>query len=384
MKRRRFIAVLFLLVLCGALVLPPVRIRVAGVVRGESFFEGLPASYWREQALGIIRARFPSFRKYGLGSHSLPWLDSFLSFFPSRSDEEQPDYRLLAGDCMALGVLRELLGDRDGAVRQVACEGLAKIGPAAASAIPLLVALLGDPELDGWMDMEDKSETSAQKALEKIGAASVPALLHQLQEHGAETEKIIVTLGGIGPAASPAIPALKANLKKYPLAAACSLGQIGPKAFPVLLEAMKSADRKVSLAATSSIYLVGPQSVPVLLQAAKSPDREIRLAVSGTLCDSGGDPKILLPVYIRLLKDGDAEVRHNAAYSLGEMKEEGIPGLIEALKSPDPEVVKEAISGLNFTPNCTAIMTRMLQEERDPRIREDIERALKRFGGPKK
>jgi HEAT repeat protein len=314
MKKRRAIALLlFLLLLAGIVALPPIRIRLVGLIRGESFFEGLPTTYWREQALVHDRVRWEWTRqgKYGLVPPPPPWTDLLASLFLSGAQEEQPDFRILSGDFAALAVLLELLEDPERAVRESTCEGLAKIGPAAAPAVPSLVELLTGEEL--------ALQEPAQEALVSIGAPAVPALLEKLREDGPRTADVIDTLGSIGPAAAPAIPALQQALNKYPRAVGALAG-IGPKAFPVLL------------------------------QAVASHDSEVRSAVALNLPEAGGDPAIVLPVLVRLLKDENKYVRRNAAWALGEFKEAGIPGLIEALKSPDPEVVREAVSGLHWTP----------------------------------
>jgi HEAT repeat protein len=84
--------------------------------------------------------------------------------------------------------------------RDVATQAIAELGPAAAPAIPDLIALIGEDFNDNYL---------ARWVLVSIGSASVPALIPLLQS---ESKKVRATavdiLAEIGPAAREALPAL--------------------------------------------------------------------------------------------------------------------------------------------------------------------------------
>src|SRR6266849_6838771 len=142
MKKRRLIApILLLLIVGGLFALPLVRITIAGYLRGERFFRGLPASYWREQLLERERLRellrkerasqpFMDCQPARAPKH---WTDSLPSFLRKRSAVDELDAPLFERDIEALNVLLDLLRDQDTEVRQSACVEIGKIGPPAAA-----------------------------------------------------------------------------------------------------------------------------------------------------------------------------------------------------------------------------------------------------------
>jgi HEAT repeat protein len=355
MKTRRLIAVtFFLLVLGGLLAFSPIRIQVVGFFRGENFFQGLPTSYWRQQAVEHGRFRKErSTREWG-GLVVVPpsrsptcWTDSLLSVFRMIAGTEDPDFRVFQGDAAALAVLMDLLRDPEPGIRQSACEGLEEIGPPAAPAVPALIERLiaGEPPVRGH----------AAEALGKIGAAAVRPLLEKLSSEANGEEAIFLTLGNIGPDAAPAILVLLAAVKdKNRHDASRALGRIGPRAVPALLEALESSDWQVRWGAT--------------------------LALSKT----HADPDILVPVFVQLLNDKDGVVRQAAAGGLGELgaaAQEGVPALIAALKDRERYAAREAIDALgSIGPKAQAavpVLTRMLEIESDDYMRQCVQRALK-------
>jgi HEAT repeat protein len=86
-------------------------------------------------------------------------------------------------------------------IRNLAADALAELGPAAAPAIPDLIALMGEDFNHNYL---------ARWVLASIGSAAVPALLPLLQSESKKVRATAIdTLAEIGPAAREALPALQ-------------------------------------------------------------------------------------------------------------------------------------------------------------------------------
>jgi hypothetical protein len=206
--------------------------------------------------------------------------------------------RLLSGDVAARRAAARKLGldhkaefisifiqatkDPDDKVRQYAVSALGDIGPAAATAVPTLIAILKAPTGELQPGKEDR-----KRAANSRSAAAA-------------------ALGSLGPAAKGAVPALAAALKdeNVPVRrwAATSLGEMGPEgrsAVPALVQALGDYDAQVRRYAIQSIKKIGP-----------SPDSVVGLSPA--------------------LHDADATVRETAAM------------LVKALREPPavPRVLK--------------------------------------------
>jgi HEAT repeat protein len=361
-KRRRIVLVLFLLLLGGALALRPIRMRVVACFRGESFYKTWPTGCWREQALEhdrLRKERAANGRHFGgvilVDAGEFPpraarWSDSIVSFFNRVFKPGKHDFRVFEGDPSAVAVLIDLLADSNAGVQTSAAEGLAKIGPPAAPAIPALIELLlhDDPSPRG----------ATQDALGKIGAAAVAPLLDHLKSHEDKADGVITTLWLIGPDAAPAIPTLIGRLKTKP-----------------------------SLVVARALSRIGARAVPPLLETVKDPNSEVRWHATGALAEIDGDRDLLVPHLIKLLKDESGVVRQSAAAGLGRHGANypvAVSALIEALKDDEGYARREAVDALYFIgPKARAAMPslrQLLVEERDHYIRGCIQQALTRIG----
>jgi hypothetical protein len=200
MSRRRVkwlagITALILLAMVAVFMLPVPRYALMGWLKGESFFDGKPTSYWRD---AIVTSRQPPSR---LTNYFWRWSGG------SREDAWQP---LLHGNPASLPVLHELLRDEDSHVRGWSGNGLANIQRRAMDSGTTV------PEL----------------------AVTVPTLMDILSrvEHGSkiEVDKLhaVITLGEFGPMAKASVPLLREKLKWSNLVAqmvvARSLTKIDP------------------------------------------------------------------------------------------------------------------------------------------------------------
>jgi HEAT repeat protein/beta-lactamase regulating signal transducer with metallopeptidase domain len=92
-------------------------------------------------------------------------------------------------------------------------------------------------------------------------------------------------------------------------------------------------------------------AVPALIQALKDPDVEVRRAAVSSL-NNLQDPRAV-PGLVNALKDGDPEVRAGAASALGSLQDRrAVPGLIAAMKDSNRDVRQFALSALGSMPDA--------------------------------
>ena len=155
-NRRIILASLGLLLLGAVFIVPAGRYAIIGWLRGESFYQGRPTSYWhselREWEFHVIArpmAKWPPEWCYGwLCEEKRGLLDRLMD--PEWQAYEQGLSPLLMGDPDALPVLMVLLKSEQPAIRHQAVFGLGRIGPQARPALPLL--------LEMWQHGQNKIE----------------------------------------------------------------------------------------------------------------------------------------------------------------------------------------------------------------------------------
>ena len=179
----------------------------------------------------------------------------------------------------AVPILARALDDSDAEVRQWAAFALGRLGPAAAPAIEDLRAALTDPE--PWV------RQNAAEALGAIGpaaAASVPDLIAVVERDPSQfvAENAASALGRFGPAATDAVEPLARALtrtdSRYLQAAAArallALGRTDPFVRQQLRAALADPCARVRWAAADALLVLGEPAdlVPALLVARRAPD----------------------------------------------------------------------------------------------------------------
>ncbi|MGE0710024.1 MAG: HEAT repeat domain-containing protein [Planctomycetota bacterium] len=214
--------------------------------------------------------------------------------------------------------LRKLMGTasrgRHAALRGQAIGNLAKLGPKAEMAIPLLVNLLNDRDVS--------VATSAASALGKLGQDSKPAIkgLINAVTSGRDVELrrcAAEALGVIGPNADAGVPALMAALGHESADlrrdAAGAMGLLGKKAEekaqPALLELLGDPDARVKVAAATSLGRLGNKDPRLvgMLGATVSPSSKAvlpaRQAAAEALGKLGPAAKDAVPSLAAALRD---------------------------------------------------------------------------------
>jgi len=220
--------------------------------------------------------------------------------------------------------------DLSSQVRVTAAHVLAQFDPSGKLSVPLLAAMLRDPdyglrialirELDGFgpkgeaathglievieQDEDDSVRREAIQCLSRISSASiaVPTLLkalrrEQIRKDAPVAGSILQTLGKIGPAAAPAIPVLVETYNTAPNeqergSAMIALGGIGPSA---------------------------REALPTILKATKDPHWFVRGLALEALIKIKIEPDVVIPPLISALRDKQSAVQKIAAISLGQL-----------------------------------------------------------------
>lgn len=293
MKNRVLIlsgAGLSLVAMIALLILEPTRIGM-GFLRGESFYQGRPTSYW----------------KLGLADDS-----------PSTRLETV--HQLKAGGADAVPVVVALIGENRGESweaierRWTLAEILGAIGPPAAPAVPVLVELLQDPD-------------------------------HQVRSVAA------LALGQIGPTAKQAVtPLITLVNSREKLPAIKALGYLrgeAKEAVPVLIPNLKDPELDVRWTTAKALDHIGPDAkaaLPALAELLKDSEPQTRSVAAEAIWAIGADPAVV-PALAAIVQDPEAEVQAyalRALHDLGPAAKEAVPSLKQAYKSDDPRI-REAV-----------------------------------------
>ena len=222
---------------------------------------------------------------------------------------ETPDKQLIA-------LLADVLKDPEPRLRARAVQALGRIGFRARAAVPALLDVLGDAELDKALG---KGETDLViGTLARMKAAAVPGLMEVVKDEARpflRAFQALRALGGMGRAASPAQPILAAVMKDsnraLAVAAAGAYARAGgddAKALPILKDGLRDKTPLVIKAAALAVERLGPRGrvlVPELLPLLKHPEREVRLLAAHAVSTMGADARPAAPALAELLKKGD-------------------------------------------------------------------------------
>jgi HEAT repeat protein len=224
-------------------------------------------------------------------------------------------------------LIEKLAKDEKAGQRRAAARSLGEMGAKAKLAIPALVKALND--VDG--SVRDEAENS----LKKMGEPAVSELLPHLKDPDEFVRlRIVTVLGGIGPDAKAALPAIEAAKQDSSafVRSAAEEAEIRIKVdAKALLGLLKDKDEDKRMYAVKAIAFLGPHAKPVLsdlcnvLRNDKS--KEIRREVPRTLGRLGKDGKDAVPALAAALSDPDDTVKLNAMQALGEMGTDARPAL---------------------------------------------------------
>lgn len=272
------------------------------------------------------------------------------------------------GDRRLIETLRQrLLEDADGDVRAAAAAALGRLSPSAASALPTLLAALGD-----------RDYATQRAAALAIGALrpSLPDGVSRLTERLSDPTPgargaVALALGALGPQAAPSVTPELLKLLRDEVAdvragAAEALGLLGPQvddaARRALLQRLNDADTETRAAATLALGRVGagdgPEQLEHLAEAllARAQDRRylVRSAAVEALAALGPVAvRAALPRLLEMLRDTHPSVRQATLAALATLDAAGqadaLPALRRSLDATDADeraAAARALAGL--------------------------------------
>lgn len=211
-----------------------------------------------------------------------------------------------------------------------------------------------------------KLSVEAIEILARVGPGGVPALIESLKDTRLDCR--LAAINGLryqGPAAKDAVPLLLPLLKdpnaKVQNAAVGALGAIGPAAeaaVPAVAEflAPRTLDPALRMAAADALGNMGPKAVALLIQALDDPIPETRAAAAAGLgrliaasAPNAAAAEPALAVLTKRLTDNRSDVRREAATALGALgpkAADAVPAISELLKDTSTETVKAAVAAL--------------------------------------
>ncbi len=207
------------------------------------------------------------------------------------------------------------------ALRELAIEAIAVVGPDAKSAIPMLLRLINSPS--------ESTRRKSVTALGRMGAAAqlaVPSLMESLafDESPAVRDAAETAFARIGTSAVPALTHLLGDQdSELRQRAARSLGQMGVPAKPAvgpLKKLFNDPKPEVRLSAAKSVWVITKQahdSLPVFVEMLKSSDRQLRIQAFRLLTkELGVQATPARPAIAKLLDHSSNAVRQAAKSAL--------------------------------------------------------------------
>jgi HEAT repeat protein len=247
------------------------------------------------------------------------------------------------------------------------------MGAGAKPAVPFLKKALNDK--DPMSGAENYSvELAVAKALWQINRDSdevLGTLIGALRDNSAYSyEEAAPILGGMGPAAQQAIPAL-IDLLKYtevtewcndyksylkmrgaPFQALARLGPLAAQAVPALREYLKETDPGIRILAAEALWNITSSTTDVedpLAALLRDRSGFVRCRAADAVGQIGPNAKRLVPALAELLRDEYDDVTVHAARALGQIgpsARTAVPSLIRVLKGTDEESRAEAAQAL--------------------------------------
>jgi HEAT repeat protein len=248
--------------------------------------------------------------------------------------------------------------------RAAAAERLGRMGDGAASAVPDLIALLGDEE-SVVFGMPSGVYIAASEALAQIGQKAVGALLEGLRTSDAKVRaRIGETLGRMRPPPAEALPALVALLRDpdslVRARAAIAIGRFGKAgaaAAPTLCATMVSDTdplvRQAAVRAVASARALENRAIPSLIRALKDQDANVRGEAADAVAEYGPGAAPAVTTLIEGLSDTaccgsgfeitarHGSVRYYMAAALGKIGPAAATALprLRKMLTDDPNVV---------------------------------------------
>lgn len=278
---------------------------------------------------------------------------------PERDSRREASFQLQKLGPGAKAALPELIKALDDLDRQVwanAVASIAAIGPDARDANPkLLEAFASAKGRDGRQRDRAQALMRSAYALTCIGDAARPALIEALKSDDTEIRLgAAKALGGMGPRAKDAVPALIENLghgdEALRVEVIESLGAIGADAVGPLSKSLGWPDARLRSGSARSLGAIGVAAAaagPILIERAKSDtESSVRAAALAALPKLGLAQEQIVPALVAALRDDREELRSAAINGLLLMRQPekaAVPAVAALLADKNPAVVERAV-----------------------------------------
>ena len=273
------------------------------------------------------------------------------------------------------------LKDADAAMRLDAADELNEIGPPAKAAVPLL--------LRAASDQEDEIRLAVLNALIRIDPTAqgvLPVLLDAAKDRCPAMRLAAVrSLKERDPKTDGVLPTLVASTKDpcedVRIAAISGLDRVGKSAIPCLSEALRDKSFVVRTSAAMALMRMDEAAPAVAPQfAAALKDVQLRRTVTNFSERFGAMSAALL---LESLKEGNEDLRADAAMMVGGSDDSVLPVVVALLKDKDPKVRRLAADAFPWTGSPDAASVRELGKalhDEDANVRESAVDALYRLG----
>lgn len=248
----------------------------------------------------------------------------------------------------AVPMLVEALKDENESIRKGASDSLGKMGPSALAATDALSKLLNDENLD--------VRISGIHALGRIGPganSAVPSLRKTLMDDAPRVQvlaasalwEIEANSEGIMDVLSSGLSAADADVRTSAGNVLAKMGRHAQGTEQVLSVALNDESAEVRVAAADAIWKVTgmtDRSVPVLEDALKHDSRVLRIRAAATLWQMNGNSAAVLPVVLESLSNGDKSAKKDALRligTIGPRAQDAVPFLMAAFE--DREIRNE-------------------------------------------
>jgi len=292
-------------------------------------------------------------------------------------------WRITKGEVFLSAIL-EALKDNSAKVRLDAVQAVT-FGADHKKAVAPLIALLKDPDAEVRMAAAD---VLSRHCLVLSGEAkeAVPALVELLGDEDSQLRGHARSgLGGIGPEAKAALPALLKALRKGENTAWAigKIGSDGKTVIPALVGALTHKDERLRSEAAYALGRLGAEAnsaAPALQKATTDKDVNVRVAARLALWRATGDEK-QIGVALTEAAESKSAALGNACVWLGSIGPPGLSALVDSIKHPSAKVREMAIMGLGASgadmPKQTVPALIDAVKDSDPKVREAAARSLR-------
>lgn len=243
--------------------------------------------------------------------------------------------------------------------RLAAIEALGRIGPARPEVLPAILNALQAGLTDDATADADRLERAiaAAEMLELFGgnaSAAVPSLIRATASRSVLLRRAAAnTLGLIGPAADPAVPAL-VDLVLFDESeevrdlAARALGRIGPAAEPSLVQLLRDRDAEVRVRAARAMRELpsfSPETAAALAEASGDAEADVRIMALESVWTVTADAAAVAQGALTELTHADRDTRMRAVRlleSMGTALDRVLPALQSLAEDRRPYVAQAA------------------------------------------